>query len=136
MRRNRLALVIAFVFIDLLGYSLFLPLLPYYAETLGATPTLVGLLIASNALAQLAAAPIVGRLSDRLGRRPLLIFSIFGTLAFPLSTVDGLLKVVSIYLMQISRPNAPSQWLHRVCLPAGRQPKVSPRHLKIRRAPP
>jgi DHA1 family tetracycline resistance protein-like MFS transporter len=80
MRRNRLALVIAFVFIDLLGYSLFLPLLPYYAETLGATPTLVGLLIASNALAQLVAAPIVGRLSDRLGRRPLLIFSIFGTL--------------------------------------------------------
>jgi DHA1 family tetracycline resistance protein-like MFS transporter len=79
-RRNPVALVIAFVFIDLLGYSLFLPLLPYYAETLGATPTLVGLLIASNALAQLAAAPIVGRLSDRLGRRPLLIFSIFGTL--------------------------------------------------------
>jgi len=80
MRRNRLALVIAFVFIDLLGYSLFLPLLPYYAETLGATPALVGLLIASNALAQLAVAPVVGRLSDRLGRRPLLIFSIFGTL--------------------------------------------------------
>jgi DHA1 family tetracycline resistance protein-like MFS transporter len=80
MRRNRLALVIAFVFIDLLGYSLFLPLLPYYAETLGATPILVGLLIASNALAQLLVSPIVGRLSDRLGRRPLLIFSIFGTL--------------------------------------------------------
>jgi DHA1 family tetracycline resistance protein-like MFS transporter len=79
-RRNPVALVIAFVFIDLLGYSLFLPLLPYYAETLGATPTLVGLLIASNAVAQLAAAPVVGRLSDRLGRRPLLIFSIFGTL--------------------------------------------------------
>jgi DHA1 family tetracycline resistance protein-like MFS transporter len=79
-RRNPVALVIAFVFIDLLGYSLFLPLLPYYAETLGAAPTLVGLLIASNALAQLVAAPIVGRLSDRLGRRPLLIFSIFGTL--------------------------------------------------------
>lgn len=78
--RNPVALVIAFVFIDLLGYSLFLPLLPYYAETLGATPTVVGLLIASNALAQLIASPIVGRLSDRLGRRPLLIFSIFGTL--------------------------------------------------------
>ena len=79
-RRNPVVLVITFVVIDLLGYSLFLPLLPYYAETLGATPTLVGLLIASNAVAQLAAAPVVGRLSDRLGRRPLLIFSIFGTL--------------------------------------------------------
>jgi len=81
MRRNRLALVIAFVFIDLLGYSLFLPLLPFYAGVLGATPTLVGFLIASNALAQLIAAPVIGRLSDRLGRRPMLIFSISGTLA-------------------------------------------------------
>ena len=80
MRRNRLALVIAFVFIDLLGYSLFLPLLPFYAGVLGATPILVGFLVASNALAQLIAAPIIGRLSDRLGRRPMLIFSIFGTL--------------------------------------------------------
>jgi DHA1 family tetracycline resistance protein-like MFS transporter len=80
MRRNRLALLIAFVFIDLLGYSLFLPLLPFYAGVLGATPTLVGLLVASNALAQLIAAPIIGRLSDRLGRRPMLIFSLSGTL--------------------------------------------------------
>jgi len=80
MRRNRLALVIAFVFIDLLGYSLFLPLLPFYAGVLGATPTLIGFLVASNALAQLIAAPIIGRLSDRLGRRPMLIFSISGTL--------------------------------------------------------
>jgi DHA1 family tetracycline resistance protein-like MFS transporter len=79
-RRNRLALVIAFVFIDLLGYSLFLPLLPFYAGVLGATPTLIGFLVASNALAQLIAAPIIGRLSDRLGRRPMLIFSISGTL--------------------------------------------------------
>ena len=71
---------ILFVFVDLLGYSLFLPLLPYYAEGLGATPTLVGLLVASNALAQLIAAPIVGRLSDRLGRRPLIIFSVVGTI--------------------------------------------------------
>ena len=43
-------MVIAFVFIDLLGYSLFLPLLPFYAGALGASPTLVGLLVASNAL--------------------------------------------------------------------------------------
>jgi DHA1 family tetracycline resistance protein-like MFS transporter len=78
--RRQVSLVITFVFVDLLGYSLFLPLLPYYAETLGATPAVVGLLVASNALAQLVAAPIVGRLSDRLGRRPMLIFSIFGTL--------------------------------------------------------
>jgi DHA1 family tetracycline resistance protein-like MFS transporter len=73
-------LVISFVFIDLLGYSLFLPLLPYYAGDLGASPTLIGLLVASNALAQFIASPLVGRLSDRFGRRPLLIVSIAGTL--------------------------------------------------------
>jgi DHA1 family tetracycline resistance protein-like MFS transporter len=80
MKRNPLALIFAFVFIDLLGYSLFLPLLPYYADTLGASPVWVGLLIASNALAQLVASPTIGRLSDRYGRRTLLIWSIVGTL--------------------------------------------------------
>jgi DHA1 family tetracycline resistance protein-like MFS transporter len=80
MPRNRLILVFLFVFVDLLGYSLFLPLLPFYATSLGASALLVGLLIASNALAQLVATPVIGRLSDRFGRRPLLIFSICGTL--------------------------------------------------------
>jgi DHA1 family tetracycline resistance protein-like MFS transporter len=80
MPRNRLILVFLFVFVDLLGYSLFLPLLPFYASTLGAGPSLVGILVASNALAQLLATPIIGRLSDKYGRRPLLIFSISGTL--------------------------------------------------------
>jgi len=77
--KRRLALVFGFVFVDLLGYSLILPLLPFYADTFGATLALVGLLGTSNALAQLVAAPIIGRLSDRYGRRPLLIFSIAGT---------------------------------------------------------
>ena len=53
MKRNPLVLIFAFVFIDLLGYSLFLPLLPYYADTLAANPLWICLLIASNALAQL-----------------------------------------------------------------------------------
>ncbi|NSW51610.1 MAG: MFS transporter [Anaerolineae bacterium] len=78
-RKRRLGLIFFFVFIDLLGYSLILPLLPYYAETYNANATLVGLLGTSNALAQFFAAPIIGRLSDRYGRRPLLIFSILGT---------------------------------------------------------
>lgn len=77
--KRQLGLIFGFVFVDLLGYSLILPLLPYYAETFGATLTLVGLLGTSNALAQLVAAPVIGRLSDRYGRRPLLIFSIAGT---------------------------------------------------------
>ncbi len=77
--KRRLLLIFGFVFIDLLGYSLILPLLPYYAVTFGASLTVVGLLGTSNALAQLLAAPVIGRLSDRYGRRPLLIFSIMGT---------------------------------------------------------
>jgi len=79
VQRRRLTLIIGFVFIELLGYSLFLPLLPFYAGSLGARPTLIGLLIASNAVAQLLAAPVIGRLSDTWGRRPMLLFSIVGT---------------------------------------------------------
>ena len=51
--------------------SLILPLLPYYAEAYGATPAVVGLLVASYAAAQLLGAPLLGRLSDRYGRRPI-----------------------------------------------------------------
>ncbi len=97
--KRQLALVFGFVFIDLLGYSLILPLLPYYAEAFGASLTVVGLLGTSNALAQLVAAPFIGRLSDRFGRRPLLIFSIFGTvLSF---TILGLAQ--SVLVLFISR---------------------------------
>jgi DHA1 family tetracycline resistance protein-like MFS transporter len=64
-----------------LGFSLLLPLLPFYAAAFDATPTVVGLLLGANALTQLVGAPILGRLSDRYGRRPLLILSITGTVA-------------------------------------------------------
>ena len=80
MRRTRLANIFFIVFVDLLGFGLILPLLPFYAEEFGATPTLVGLLVASNAAANLIGAPILGRLSDRFGRRPVLIASISSTL--------------------------------------------------------
>ena len=65
MKDKRLATIFAVVFVDLLGFSLILPLLPYYAEKYGATPAVVGLLVASYALAQLIGAPLLGRLSDR-----------------------------------------------------------------------
>ena len=78
--RRELFLILLFVFIDVLGFSLILPLLPFYADTFGASPTLVGLLLGANALSQLVGAPIIGRLSDRYGRRPLLLVSIAGTL--------------------------------------------------------
>jgi len=79
MNRKLLTSILLVVFIDLLGFSLILPLLPYYAETFNASEFVTGLLIASYALMQLIGAPILGRLSDRYGRRPILLISVFGT---------------------------------------------------------
>jgi DHA1 family tetracycline resistance protein-like MFS transporter len=80
MKNKPLIAIFLIVFIDMLGFGLILPLLPYYAETFGASDTLIGLLVASYAAAQLLGAPILGRLSDRFGRRPILLLSLFGTL--------------------------------------------------------
>jgi MFS transporter, DHA1 family, tetracycline resistance protein len=81
MQRRSLLTIFVIVFIDLLGFSLILPLLPYYAEEFGATATLIGLLVAAYAAAQFVGAPILGRLSDRFGRRPVLLVSLAGTSA-------------------------------------------------------
>lgn len=78
--RKQLLQILIFVFVDVLGFSLILPLLPYYADTFGASATVIGFLLASNAVTQLLGAPMLGRLSDRYGRRPLLIVSLIGTL--------------------------------------------------------
>jgi DHA1 family tetracycline resistance protein-like MFS transporter len=79
MKNRQLFSIILVVFVDLLGFSLILPLLPYYAETFGASEFMTGLLVGSYAVAQLIGAPILGRLSDRYGRRPVLLASVFGT---------------------------------------------------------
>jgi len=65
MNNKSLFSIILVVFIDLLGFSLILPLLPYYAETFQSSEFVTGLLIASYAMMQLIGAPILGRLSDR-----------------------------------------------------------------------
>jgi len=81
MNNSRLSTIFIIVFIDLLGFSLILPLLPYYAEEFGASAAVVGLLVASYAAASFIGSPILGRLSDRFGRRPVLMVSVVGTLA-------------------------------------------------------
>lgn len=67
------------VAIDLVGFGIVLPILPQYAERFGAGAAVIGVLSASFSLAQLLFAPFWGRLSDRIGRKPLLIMSLFGT---------------------------------------------------------
>ena len=67
--------------VDILGFTIILPLLPFYSERLGASPTVVGAIVSIYAVFQLIAGPILGQLSDRFGRRPVLLISQAGTLA-------------------------------------------------------
>lgn len=76
---RRLSVLIAASGIDMLGFAMVLPLLPFYALKLKATPEMIGLLIASFSIAQLAAAPLWGRVSDRYGRRPALLVGLLAS---------------------------------------------------------
>ncbi len=94
---NSLALIPTFVVVavDATGMGIILPLLPFYSQRLGATPFLVGALVSVYAICQLVAGPVVGMLSDRYGRRNVLIVSQIGTLAgFVLLAVAGNLTIV------------------------------------------
>ncbi|MFW9784878.1 MAG: MFS transporter, partial [Candidatus Heimdallarchaeota archaeon] len=71
--------IILSMMIDSLGYSLVLPLLPSIAKDFGASDFMVGILMASNALSALITVPIWGKLSDKYGRKPILIISQIGT---------------------------------------------------------
>src|SRR5690348_5764120 len=69
------------VLVDVLGLTIILPLLPFYAEHFGASPRTVGALISTYAVCQLVSGPLLGQISDRVGRRPLLLVSQLGTFA-------------------------------------------------------
>lgn len=72
--------VIAFtVFIDLVGFGIVIPILPLYAEHFGASPFTIGCLVGIYSAMQFVCAPLLGKLSDRIGRRPVLLVSIAGT---------------------------------------------------------
>jgi MFS transporter, DHA1 family, tetracycline resistance protein len=79
--KNPLAVIFLTVFIDLLGFGILIPLMPTYAQSYGASGTEVGLLAASFSFMQLVFAPVWGRLSDRVGRRPVLMLTALGTSA-------------------------------------------------------
>jgi multidrug resistance protein len=96
---RRLAVLIAVNFVDMLGFMIVLPLLPFYALKLNASPETIGRLIASFSIAQLLAAPIWGRLSDRYGRRPALLIGLSASaVAY---VVFGLAS--SVWLLFLSR---------------------------------
>ncbi len=71
--------ILLIIFTEVLGWSLILPFLPYLATDLGASPIVVGIIVASFALCQFISAPIIGKLSDKFGRKPLLLISQFST---------------------------------------------------------
>lgn len=76
---SKLLTIFLIVFIDLLGFGLILPLLPYIAESYSANPLIIGVLSATYSLFQFIAGPILGRLSDRYGRKKILIISQAGS---------------------------------------------------------
>lgn len=83
------------VFIDLVGFGIVIPLLPFYAQRFDATPDTVTLLVSAYTFAQFLFAPVWGRVSDRFGRRPIILLTVFGTMAgyLWLALTDSLLTL-------------------------------------------
>lgn len=122
MPKSPLLPIFLIVSVDVLGLTIILPLLPFYAEKFGASPAVVGLLVSTYALCQLVAGPILGRWSDHMGRRPLLLVSQIGTfigflilayanalwLIFLSRIIDGLtagnLSLAQAYISDVTKP--------------------------------
>lgn len=77
--QRALALVYATIFLDVLGLGVLIPVLPYYAQQYRTDALTVGLLSAAFSIAQFTASPFLGALSDRVGRRPVILINIFGS---------------------------------------------------------
>ena len=124
MKDRRLAILFGVVLVDMLSFSIVLPLMAYIARDLGASKLQSGLLLAMYPLAQFFGAPILGRLSDRFGRKPILLVSIFGTMCgfvvlglaqslavlFVSRTIDGItggnISVAQAYISDITTPES------------------------------
>ena len=74
--RRAVAVVVGVVFLDLLGFGIIIPILPFYVRSFAISDVFIGLLAASYSLAQFVAAPYLGRISDERGRRPVLMLSV------------------------------------------------------------
>ena len=94
MKKPSLLVIFLTVFIDLIGFGIVLPLLPRYSEKFGAEGFMIGFIIASFSVMQFFFAPWWGKLSDRIGRRPVLLISTAGAAIsyamFALAAAPGL----------------------------------------------
>jgi MFS family permease len=122
LRPSPLLAIFLIVAVDVLGLTIMIPLLPFYAEKLGASPSTVGLLISVYAACQLVSGPLLGRASDFTGRKPLLLVSQVGTLigflilafapslwvVFVARIIDGAtagnLSLAQAYISDVTRP--------------------------------
>lgn len=80
MRRSSLTVILLVAFVDLAGFGLIIPLQAAYSKRLGASGFTFGLLLGVYAAAQFVFSPLLGRLSDRIGRRPVLLASVLGSM--------------------------------------------------------
>src|SRR5262249_43842100 len=79
MKKSPLASILSIVFIDLIGFGMIIPILPLYAQRFQASEWQIGLVLASYSLMQFLASPLLGWLSDRYGRKPVLLCSLLGS---------------------------------------------------------
>ncbi|MBM4761637.1 MFS transporter [Bacillus sp. B15-48] len=87
--KKALPILFAIMFLVMVGFGIIIPVIPFYAEELGATPTQLGLLMAVYSFMQLVFAPVWGRVSDRVGRKPVMMIGIIGlALSFFLTAVS------------------------------------------------
>ncbi|MGH9442799.1 MAG: MFS transporter [Thermoanaerobaculia bacterium] len=122
MKSRPLMTIFAIVFIDLVGFGIVIPLLPLYAERYHPSPLQFGLLLSSFSAMQFLFAPVLGRLSDRFGRKPVLLVSLAGSVVgyvlfafagslaalFAARIIDGIsggnISTAQAYVADVTRP--------------------------------
>jgi MFS family permease len=107
MKKPSLLVIFLTIFIDLIGFGIVLPLIPQYSERFGAEGFMIGLIIASFSIMQFFFAPLWGRLSDRIGRRPVILISTAGSsisyALFALASAPGLSANTALTILLVSR---------------------------------